>query len=135
MSDKQSFRLVHSAARKMACEAVNNAPDGYECQVKERTRNSDQNAKFHAMLGDVSKQLQYMGKPRTPAQWKVLFISGYAIATGLGAEVVPGIEGEFLNIRESSAQMGVKRMASLIEYVMAYGSSNGIRWSAPEDYL
>ncbi len=135
MSDKQSFRLVHSAARKMACEAVNNAPDGYECIVKERTRNGDQNAKFHAMLTDVSKQLQYMGKPRTPAQWKVLFISGHAIATGLGAEVVPGIEGEFLNIRESSAQMGVKRMASLIEYVMAYGSNNGVRWSASEDYL
>ena len=135
MSDKQLFRLVHSAARKLACEAVNNAPDGYNVELKPETRNGEQNARFHAMLGDVSKQLQYMGKPRTPLQWKVLFISGHAIATGLGAEVVPGIEGEFLNIRESSAQMGVKRMASLIEYVMAYGSSNGVRWSASEDYM
>lgn len=93
-------------------------------------RSPPQNAVFHAICGDVARQAQYMGKPRTPDQWKVLFISGHAIATGAGAEVVPGLEGEFLNIRESSAKMSKKRMNSLIEYTTAWCVGNGIRLSA-----
>jgi hypothetical protein len=84
------------------------------------------------MCGDVSKQLQYMNRWLTKDQWKVLFISGHAIATGQGADIVPGLEGEFTNIRESSAQMSIKRMASLIEYVSAYGADHEVQWSEPE---
>ena len=93
-------------------------------------RSLPQNAVFHAICRDVSAQAQYMGKPRSPDQWKVLFISGHAIATGIEAEVVPGLEGEFLNIRESSARMSKKRMNSLIEYTTAWCVGNGIRLSA-----
>ena len=45
------------------------------------------------------------------------------------ADVVPGLEGEFVNIRESSAQMSISRMASLIEYVTAYGVANGVKFN------
>jgi hypothetical protein len=41
-------------------------------------------------------------------------------------EIVPGIEGEFVNIRESTAKMGVKRATSLIEYVLAFCASKGV---------
>ena len=98
-------------------------------EIKLMTRNLEQNAKFHAMCGDFAKQATYMGRKLTLAQWKVLFISGHAIATGIGADVVPGIEGEFVNIRESSAQMSVKRMSSLIEYVHAYAAEQSIQLS------
>ena len=70
-----------------------------------------------------------MGRKLTMEQWKVLFISGHAIATNQKADVVPGLEGEFVNIRESSAQMSVSRMASLIEYVTAYGVAHGVKFN------
>ena len=60
-------------------------------------------------------------------------ISGHAVATKLGAEVIPGIENEFVNIRESSARMGVRRMASLIEYSYAFGTSIGVKFTAPAE--
>lgn len=47
-------------------------------------------------------------------------ISAHAIATQEGAEVVRGIEGELVNIRESSALMSKKRATSLIEYVTCF---------------
>lgn len=96
-------------------------------EIKEVKRHEEQNKKFHAMCGDVAKQALFAGKTLKPEQWKVLFISGHSIATGAGAEVVPGLEGEFVNIRESSAIMGVKRMASLIEYTLAWCVMNGVR--------
>ncbi|MDD2156778.1 recombination protein NinB, partial [Glaesserella parasuis] len=40
-----------------------------------------------------------------------------------------GLEGELVNIRESTAQMSVKRMASLIEYATSWGVSNGVHFN------
>ena len=96
-------------------------------ELRRETRTSQQNRLLHALFGDVSRQAQWLGKPMTPAQWKLLFVSGHAVATGQGAEVVPGLEGEFLNLRESTARMGKARMASLIDYVMAWMALNGIQ--------
>jgi hypothetical protein len=90
-------------------------------EVKPDTRSLEQNDKFHALCEDLAKSaVEWQGKRRTKEQWKVLLVSGHAIATGEGAEMVPGLEGEFVNIRESTAQMSVKRSSSLIEYTQAF---------------
>lgn len=136
MSDRQVFRLVHPTARQMASRAVINAPDGFVCEIKPRTRSLDQNAKLHAMFTDVARQASLHGRRLTAIQWKTIFISAHATATGLGSDMVPGLEGEFVNIRESSASMTVGRMNSLIEYMHAWGAENGIAWTdaAPQGY-
>ncbi len=102
-------------------------------EIKEPTRSSEASAKFHAMCGDFAKSgIRWAGKTRSLDEWKVLLISGHAVATKIGAEMVPGLEGEFLNIRESSARMSIQRMNSLIEYSYAMGTSMGVRFSCPE---
>lgn len=118
---KRIYRLVHSEARRRAQEDVKTAPDGFVVTVAEPTRNNDQNAKFHAICTDMAKAgAEWAGKPRTAAQWKVLLVSGHAVATKEQAEIIPGLEGEFVNIRESTALMSVRRGASLIEYALAF---------------
>lgn len=81
------------------------------------------------MLADIARQAQWCGKWLKPEQWKVLLISGHAVATKQEADVLPGLEGEYVNIRESSAQMSVKRMASLIEYTTAWAIGQGVRFT------
>ncbi|HAI2192966.1 TPA: recombination protein NinB [Escherichia coli] len=98
-------------------------------RITDYKRNLDQNAKFHAMLADIARQVQWCGKWLKPEQWKVLLISGHAVATKQEADVLPGLEGEYVNIRESSAQMSVKRMASLIEYTTAWAVGQGVRFT------
>jgi hypothetical protein len=89
--------------------------------IRPDTRSLEQNDKFHALCEDLAKSaVEWQGKRRTKEQWKVLLVSGHAVATGEGAEMVPGLEGEFVNIRESTAQMSVKRSSSLIEYTEAF---------------
>jgi hypothetical protein len=103
------------------------------CDVREfdDRRTLDQNAKFHALVDDVARQAEWAGKKRSPESWKALFISGHSIATKQGGEVLPGLEGEFVAIRESSARMGKRRAASLIEYVTAWAVSNGVELREP----
>ena len=79
-------------------------------EVRPETRSDAQNRLLHALFGDVSKQALWMGASRTPEQWKLLFVSGHAIATKLGADMVPGLEGEFLNLRERLSEKGSYRI-------------------------
>ena len=115
------FYLVHAEARRRAVEAVQTAPDGMVVRISEPNRNIEQNDKFHAICTDLAKSdVQWMGKRRTKEEWKVLLVSGHAVATKQGADMVPGLEGEFVNLRESTASMGIRRMSSLIEYANAF---------------
>lgn len=95
-------------------------------EVRPETRSDQQNRLLHALFADVAAQALWMEQKRTPAEWKVLFVSGHSVATKQGAELVPGLEGEFLNLRESTARMGKARMASLLDYVMAWCAQNGV---------
>ena len=124
--ERQVFQLSHVVARRNAAQAVMAAPDGFMVKIGPRTRSTDQNSLLHALFGEVAKKATWGGRRLTLDQWKVLFISGHAIATGLGADMVPGLENEYVNIRESSARMSVARMTSLIEYVLAWCADNGI---------
>ena len=95
--------------------------------LKAETRTEGQNRFFHKLAGEVAKAgIEWQGKKRTAAQWKVLLVSGHAVATAEGAEIIPGLEGEFVNIRESTALMSIKRGASLIEYTLAFCAHYGV---------
>jgi len=128
---KRLFRLVHAQARAGAIRAVQDAPEGYICTIAEPSRTLEQNAKFHALCSDIARaKTQWAGKPRNAVQWKVLLVSGHAIATKEGSEMVPGIEGEFVNLRESTAAMSKARGGSLIEYSLAFCAMNDVKISA-----
>lgn len=121
MSDKRTFRIAHEEARRRAKEAVENAPTGHIVIVQEPTRSLEQSALFHALCGELAASpLQWAGKRRTAEEWKLLTISGHAVATKEGSEMAPGLEGEWLNLRESSARMTKSRISSLIEYTQAF---------------
>ncbi|MEC5363573.1 recombination protein NinB [Escherichia coli] len=127
--ERQRYHLINESVRANALNAVKSAPDKFIIDIRKPTRKLSQNAKFHAMVADISRQVQWCGRWLKPEQWKVLLISGHAVATKQEADVLPGLEGEYVNIRESSAQMSVKRMASLIEYTTAWAIGQGVRFT------
>ena len=100
--------------------------------VRPETRNNEQNRKFHAICADLARSRHpWAGKARDAASWKVLLVSGHAVATKEGAEIVPGLESEFVNLRESTALMSVRRASSLIEYAQAFCAVNRIPLTDP----
>ena len=111
--------------------AVKNAPDGNKVVISEQTRSGEQNAIFHALCGDIAKSgIEWMGKRRSADEWKVLLVSGHSVATKHGADIVPGLEGEFVNLRESTAAMSKSRGSSLIEYTMAFMANHELERAA-----
>ena len=49
--------------------------------------------------------------------------------------MVPGIEGEFVNLRESTASMTKARSSSLIEYAMAFCAMHDVKIDEPATLL
>lgn len=131
--NKRPFFLINESVRQRAADFLAKAPDGWLCVFSEPIRTSGQNAKFHAICSDIAKSgFEWAGKKRTAEQWKVLLVSGHAHATKENVELIAGLENEYINIRESTALMSIKRGSSLLEYTTAFCANNGIKIMAPE---
>lgn len=104
-------------------------------EIKPETRSTAQNRLMHALIGDIARQAEWLGKRRTPDEWKVLLVSGHAVATKQGAEMVPGLEGEFVNIRESTARMSRARASSLCEYIIAWSAAHDVELQDAQQWM
>jgi len=121
--------ITGELSRKAIIREVVDAPEGYVVSIGQPTRSMEQNAMLHPLLTDIANQKEWMGKKRTLLQWKVIMVSAHSIATGEPAEMVIGLEGEVVNLRESTAAMSKKRFSSLVDYVLAWGAMNGVKFS------
>lgn len=122
------FVLISDQVRQRAIDAIRQAPDGYEVTVSPQRISRGQQAKFHAMCADFARSgIEWAGEQRSALEWKVLLISAHAAATRQDVEIVRGLEGELVSLRESAATMGKSRAASLIEYATAFAMSRGVR--------
>ena len=121
------FTLVHKEARRRAMEAIRTAPDGYTVRVGPPRMSEDQRSKFHAICTDLERSgLKWSGVQPDKDLWKTLLISGHAMVEGIGVEMIRGLEGELINIRESTTSISKSRGSSLIEYALAFCASHGV---------
>jgi hypothetical protein len=127
MTERRTFILINPVVRSNALQAVRDASPMSLVSVMPGKRSNEQSAKFHALCTDLAKSpVQWFGKRRTQDEWKILMISGHSVATKHPGDVIPGLEGEMVAIRESSASMGVARASSLIEYTVAFCVMSGV---------
>ena len=102
----------------------------YALTIGEPPRSLDQNARLHAMLGDLSKQVEWAGKKRSRDVWKRLCVSAWLRAEKEHVEMLPAIDGHGIDvIYERTSRMSKAQLSSLMEYVSAWGDSKGVDWS------
>lgn len=115
------------------CKPWSVAGHRMEVVVRQATRNSSQNAKMHAMLSDISRQVQWVGKVRDPDTWKRLLTAAWLRARGESVEILPAIDGHGVDVVfRRTSNLTVKECAELIEFVQAWAVEQGVRMSAPE---
>ena len=123
----RTFKLRRIEDRARAARAVAEATWGDTVTITGPLLTPEQSRKFHAICSDLEKSgFTWKGTPRSKAAWKMLLISGHAVATGDGHELMEGLEGELINLRESVATMERERGSSLIEYAVAFCAINSI---------
>lgn len=128
MATRAIFNLAHNKARERAIDYLLNSPESTIVIFKEPTRTLEQNAYLHRIFRQIADSgLTWAGRTLSEDQWKVLLVSGHAIATGQETDIVAGIENELVNLRESTAKMSVQRLSSLISYIDAFVTEHDIQ--------
>ena len=127
-SDKATAKAAFTQAYERCGLALSY---GEECknvilEIRPESRSDQANRRLHAMLSTIARHCMFCGQKLTIDQVKLLMVSGHSVATGREAEIVIGLEGEQVNLRESTAKMSISRMNSLMTYIEAWAANNGI---------
>ena len=95
--------------------------------ITRRKRSAEHSARLHAMLGWLSKNVQWAGEYRSIDHWKRLTVAAWERARGESVEYLPALDGRGIDIVfRRTSEMSGRDMAELIEWIFA--------WCAEMDY-
>ena len=118
-----TISIADEEQRKRAHKAVDRAPIGMRIMFFKQKRSIPQNARMWAILKDVSQQVEYYGKYRSPEDWKDIFTAALRVET----EIVPTLDGAgFIQLGQRTSKMSKDQMANLIELMQAYCAEHGV---------
>jgi hypothetical protein len=119
------FVIIDDMRRQRAIQAVQSAPIGSLVTIREgEARSLDQNARLWASLGDIASQVEWYGKKLTSENWKCMFSASLK-----KQQVVPGLDGGFVVLGQSTSRMSKREFSDLIELINAFGAEHSVRWS------
>lgn len=97
-------------------------------EITEESRSLDQNAMFHALIGQIAKQAEHFGSQWGTEEWKRLLVDQWARETGRqSTKVVPSLDGGAIVQLGLQTRKFTKAEASeFTEFVMAWGTQNGV---------
>ena len=95
--------------------------------VKPETRSDAQNRRLWAMLGEISDQVCWHGRHLSAEEWKHVFTASLK-----RQDVVPGLDGGFVVLGQSTSKMTKAEMSDLQTLMEAFGAERGVKFSAVE---
>ncbi|MCP5078973.1 MAG: hypothetical protein GY951_13070 [Psychromonas sp.] len=110
-----------------------------EIEIKKPSKKREQENKYNAMIGDISKTVKVCGLNYTKEQWKALLVHGYEQErlqmgeplTHPGQTVLSLKDSTPITIRASTREFNVKEGADFIEYLYSEGIDMGAKFSDP----
>lgn len=131
MSRRELVKLIKSpddifpAAQCVSQMAHKGLPAGsVQITVGREKRSTDQNSKLWPMLGDVAEQVEWYGQKLSDEDWKHVFTASLT-----KQRAVPGIDGGFVVLGQSTRNMKKDEFSDLIELMYAFGAEHGVQWS------
>jgi len=100
--------------------------------VRLATRSDAQNRLLHSRIRDVSKHLRdWRGVPMDDEDWKRMLIAAWCRVHNEPARMVPALDGHgFEVLYRRSSKLSRAECADLSEYILAWGTDQGVPWCA-----
>ena len=95
--------------------------------VKNR-RSIGQNALMWALLGDISRQVEWHGQKLSKKDWKWIFTAAIR-----RQRMVPALDGGVVYLGEPTSGMSKKEMTDLIDLILSFGADHDVAWSDESD--
>lgn len=125
---KQTFVLRDSNIRQHIISTIQQLPANtskpYQIVIQEDTRSLAQNRMLWSCLNDVSRQVIWYGRKMDSESWKHVFSASLK-----KQDTVPGIDGGFVVLGQSTSKMRVGEMRDLITLIHAFGANHNVTFS------
>lgn len=100
------------------------------CQGTLRERTTEKNSRFHAVMGELSSQVDWprgSGKYLDIEAWKRLMVSAFERANKRPADFYPAIDGHgFDVVYRRTSRMSQQEMRDLIDFAESWAIENGV---------
>lgn len=131
----------------LACEFARQAGGKVHITISEPVKSREQEEHYHALIRDIAQQVTVYGKKLPAESFKRLLIDAFKYDTqndpdlaplwkSFGSmELVPALNHPgFVVVGEQSRRFGVKLASAFIDWLLAYGAENGVRWSVSDRF-
>lgn len=119
--------LSGKVRRDQAHSLIARAPAGSVVEISPPARTLPQNSRLHAMITDISRQVEWAGAKRNVEAWKDIFTAALRSANH-GLDVVPGINGGFVLLGMHTSRMTKAELGDLMTLVEAFGAEHGVEF-------
>jgi len=124
---KKVYIMAHETARKLARQAVQDAPEGYAVTISEPTRNLEQNSAQWPILQAFADQLQWPvnGKMEwiTPEGFKDVLTCAFRRET---VRVAMGMDGGMVMLGSRTSKFIKAQFGEWLEFLNATAADRGI---------
>jgi NinB protein len=128
LSTREAVVLNSPEDREKVVRWARGVSDGTIVEFRKSTRSHEQNAKMHAMLGEVSAQVVWYGQKLKVEDWKNMFTASLRKAS-----VVPGIDpGTVVPLGIHTSTMTIDEVSNMIELIYAFGAENNVTFKEPK---
>ena len=139
MSDARHYILSHDTARRFAAAACMTMPDGFHVWIDEPKKKRIQEEKYHAMIGDIAKQIEHAGRKWDAESMKRLLVDDFAEEMRLAGtplrhdgSVTPSLDGSrIVQLGIQTRRFTIREASAFIEYLNAQGALHGVVWCLP----
>ena len=122
---KKTFIMAHLTARKLACQAVAEAPEGYVVTIGEPNRTLEQNAAQWPYLEGFAQQNQLcingVMQNVTADDWKDTLTGCYH-----GEMRMAAFDGKVIMLPQRTSRMGKKVFSDWMEFLVAMAAQSGV---------
>jgi hypothetical protein len=111
------------ARRQKALGWLAKAPLGFVVTFQRNKRSIPQNARLWAMLGEISRQVEWHGAKLSPDDWKIMFLQ----ALGHEMRIAPNIAGDgIVSLGGRSSKLSKQEFSDLMELMSAFAADRGV---------
>lgn len=100
--------------------------------IRPETKSREQEEKYHAMIGEISKQASHLGSTWGAEDWKRLLLDKFARETDrVSGKVIPNLDKNgVVEVGLQSRKFSISDGAEFIEWLYAWGAENGIEFAS-----
>lgn len=137
---RRTFFLAHERARQGVMELARSSPDGWMVVFSEPRKKRAQEEKYHAMIGEIAKQIEHIGRKWDADDMKRLLVDEFAEEMRLAGtplhhdgRVTVSFDGRrTVQLGIQTAEFYVKEAAQFIEFLYAFGAARSVVFSETE---